>query len=218
MVNSRGEKLYSDWPWDGGIGAPGWRAWKLGNSKTTQSNAINMTLGAGSLKGYFVTPYDPNFDPLQFDFDKDVACVAPTTAINDSDSTQLSTFAGRGAKLMLYHGMSDPVFSANDTIRYYQQLGADMFGKDNGGAEKVRDFARLYLIPGMNHCAGGPALDQFDALSALVDWVEKGKAPESLRATGMAFPGRSRPMCAFPLQPHYKGTGSSEDAANFQCQ
>jgi pimeloyl-ACP methyl ester carboxylesterase len=212
-VNSRGDKIYSDWPWDGGIGAPGWRAWKLGNSKTPQPNAINMTLGTGSLKMYFMTPFDEKFDPLQFDFDKDPAKVAPTTAINDSDSTQLSTFAGRGGKLMLYHGMSDPVFSANDTIRYYQQLG-----DDNGGSAKVLDFARLYLIPGMNHCAGGPALDQFDALTALVDWVEKGNVPESLRATGAAFPGRSRPMCSFPQQPHYKGTGSSEDSSNFDCR
>ena len=212
-VNSRGDKLYSDWPWDGGIGSPGWRVWKLGNSKTAQSNAINMTMGAGSLKEYFSTPFDPNFDTLKYDFDKDPARIASTTAINDPDSTQLSTFSGRGAKLMLYHGMSDPVFSANDTIRYYQRL-AD----DNGGAAKVRDFARLYLIPGMNHCGGGPALDQFDALSALVDWVEKGSAPESLRATGPAFPGRSRPMCSFPQQPHYKGTGSVDDAGSFECR
>lgn len=212
-VNSSGEQLYSGWPWDAGIGAPGWRVWKLGSSTTPQPNALNMTLGVGALKGYFATPYDPNFDPLKFDFDKDPARLRQTAAINDPDSTQLSTFSGRGGKLLLYHGISDPVFSANDIISYYQTMAAD-----NGGMEATKQWSRLYLIPGMNHCGGGPALDQFDALSAIVDWVEKGSAPVSLRATGAAFPGRSRPLCAFPQHPLYKGTGSTEDAANFECK
>jgi len=212
-TNSRGERLYSDWPWDAGIGAAGWRAWKLGTSKTPQPNAINMTLGSGALKGYFATPYDANFDPLKFDFDKDPARLRQTAAINDPDSTALNTFSGRGGKLLLYHGMSDPVFSANDTISYYQTMAAD-----NGGMETTKRWSRLYLIPGMNHCGGGTSLDQFDALSAIVDWVEKGDAPSSLTATGQAFPERSRPLCAFPAHAIYKGSGSIEDAANFECK
>ena len=91
--------------------------------------------------------------------------------------------------------------------------------KANGGDEKARAFSRLYLVPGMGHCAGGPeTLDSFDALSAMVQWVEKGVAPDSLTATGRSFPGRSRPLCAYPFHAHYKGQGSTEDAANFECR
>jgi hypothetical protein len=70
----------------------------------------------------------------------------------------------------------------------------------------------------MSHCAGGPALDQFDLLGAMVNWVEKGIAPPSVTATGKAFPGRSRPLCPYPKHAHYKGQGASEDANNFECR
>jgi len=70
----------------------------------------------------------------------------------------------------------------------------------------------------MGHCGGGPALDHFDLLSAAVNWVEKGTAPDSVPATGMFFPGRSRPLCAYPNYAHYKGQGDPQDAANFECR
>ena len=79
---------------------------------------------------------------------------------------------GHGGKLIFFHGMSDPWFSANDTFDYYTRLGAA-----NGGAEQVQPWSRLFLSPGMGHCAGGQSLDSFDLLTALVDWVEKGTAP-----------------------------------------
>jgi len=76
----------------------------------------------------------------------------------------------------------------------------------------------VFLSPGMGHCGGGSAaLDRFDLLAASVDWVEKGVAPDSVVATGNAFPGRSRPLCALPAHTQYKGQGSTEDAANFAC-
>ena len=87
-----------------------------------------------------------------------------------------------------------------------------------GGYDKTRDFFRLFVAPGMGHCAGGPALDSFDALSAIVRWVEDGVAPDSLTATGRACPGRSRPLCAYPLHARYKGTGNPDDAASFECR
>ena len=212
-VDSKGNRLYSGWPYDGGLGAPGWRAWKLGSSKTAAANAINATLGFGALRDYFVTPFDPKFDPLRFDFDRDPARIAPTAAINDATATQLSSFSGRGGKLLLYHGVSDPVFSSNDTVAYYRALAAD-----NGGMDATRAWARLFLVPGMNHCGGGPALDRFDPLAAVVDWVEKGVAPDRISATGASFPGRSRPLCPFPLQAHYQGTGSTDQSVNFACR
>ena len=119
-----------------------------------------------------------------------------------------------GGKLIFWHGLSDPWFSALDTVNYYERMT-----KANGGPEKVRTWSRLFLSPGMSHCGGGPsALDRFDALSAIVRWVEEGVAPESLTATGRSFPARSRPLCAYPLHAHYKGDGNPEDAANFECR
>jgi feruloyl esterase len=212
-VNSRGEQVYSGWPWDPGVASPAWRAWKLGFSKTAVPDALNVSLGFAAVRGYFMTPYDPTFDPLKFDFDKDTIGVAETAAMNDAVATQLSTFAARGAKLLIYQGMADPAFSATDIIAYYDKLAAD-----NGGIEPARNWARLFLIPGMCHCSGGPALDQFDPLAAIVDWVEQGKAPDSIPAKGRAFPGRTRPLCAYPRETRYKGTGSIDDPANFACR
>ena len=113
---------------------------------------------------------------------------------------------------MFIHGMADPIFSPHEMIDYYQRLRA------HNGA-RTEDFAKLFLVPGMGHCAGGAATDSIDGLGALVDWVEKGQAPQSLVANGTAvFPGRSRPLCAYPQHAHYKGTGDTENASNFSCR
>lgn len=139
----------------------------------------------------------------------------PVARVGDSYSwVNLDSFSSHGGKLIFYHGLSDPWFSAKDTIDYYQRMTAA-----NGGESKVKDWSRLFLSPGMGHCGGGSAaLDVFDMLSASVNWVEKGQAPESVIATGRAFPGRSRPLCAYPAHAQYKGHGSMEDAANFECR
>jgi len=138
----------------------------------------------------------------------------PLEALTDSTWTNLSSFSAHGGKLLFYHGMSDPAFSAMDTLDYYQKMS-----KANGGMDQVRNWSRLYLVPGMAHCRGGEfALDQFDLLSAVVDWVEKGTAPDSVSATGKAFPGRSRPLCAYPKHADYTGEGNPEDAKNFVCR
>jgi feruloyl esterase len=127
--------------------------------------------------------------------------------------TFLSTFSARGSKLMLIHGMSDPFFSAYDTARYY-----DRVVRDNGGLDETMPWVRFFEVPGMNHCGGGPALEDFDSLAALVEWTEKGEAPEHMVAKGKSFPGVSRPVCAYPSFPHYRGSGSQDDAANFDCK
>jgi feruloyl esterase len=138
----------------------------------------------------------------------------PLEALTDSTWTNLNSFSAHGGKLLFYHGMSDPAFSAMDTLDYYQKMS-----KANGGMDQVRNWSRLYLVPGMAHCRGGEfALDQFDLLSAVVDWVEKGTAPDSVSATGKAFPGRSRPLCAYPKHADYTGEGNPEDAKNFVCR
>ena len=99
-------------------------------------------------------------------------------------------FAGHGGKLLFYHGLSDPWFSPLETLRYYEKMSKDT---SNGSAAS---WSRIYMVPGMGHCQGGSStLDRFDMLSAVVDWVEKGVAPDRVVATGTAFPGRNRPLC-----------------------
>jgi feruloyl esterase len=142
------------------------------------------------------------------------AAADPAEALSSTSRwTNLNTFSGRGGKLIFWHGVSDPWFSALDTVDYYERMT-----KANGGPEQVRNFSRLFLVPGAGHCGGGPSLDTFDALSAIMRWAEQGVAPDSLTATGRAFSGRSRPLCAYPLHAHYKGQGNPEDAASFECR
>lgn len=127
--------------------------------------------------------------------------------------TNLASFRGHGGKLIFFHGNSDPWFSALDTIGYYERLA-----KDNGTAP-VQDWSRLFLVPGMGHCAGGEAtLDHFDMVDAIVDWVEQGKAPAQVIATGASLPGRSRPLCPYPQHPQYGGSGDPQSAANYRCE
>ena len=178
---------------------------------------IASTQGIPGLLHGGLNPVGPAFTEIGMNVDQavDAALADPAEGISATSRwTSLNTFSGRGGKLLFYHGVSDPWFSALDTVDYYERLV-----KSNGGPEQVGNWSRLFLAPGMGHCGGGPAaIDTFDALTALVDWVEKGVAPESLPATGRAFPGRSRPLCAYPRHAHYKGQGNPEDAASFECR
>lgn len=242
-ANSKGDKLYSDWPWDAGVGASAigfgaWRAWKL------QGPIANLpiigVLGGGSVAYVFATPPKPvaGNPPaliqslLSYNFDTDAAKIFATDAVFKESSvdfmtppkaSELHAFKQRGGKLMVYHGTSDPVFSVNDSISWYEALSKNHAGK-------AQDFARLYTIPGQNHCQGGPSTDQFDMLSSLVNWVEKGQAPDRVLATARLGRNadvptswqtngkpRSRPLCPYPLESRYLGAGDVNDAANFSC-
>jgi hypothetical protein len=209
--NSAGAALYSDWPYDAGIDAPGWRAWILGTEKMP---AINVLIYPQFVNHVALEPGEPQLaNPFAFNFDTDPPRIEKSQDKIDATATQMAAFREHGGKIIFYTGMSDPVFSANDLIHYYQKLT-----QNNGGMDQSRAFARLFLIPGMNHCMGGPALDNFNGLTAIENWVEKGEAPGKIMATGKAFPGRSRPLCSYPENPRYKGSGSTEDAANFACK
>ena len=178
---------------------------------------IASTQGIPGLLHGGLNPVGPAFTATEMNVDREVERALADQAESlaaTSRWTNLNTFSGRGGKLIFWHGVSDPWFSALDTIDYYERVT-----KANGGPELVRNWSRLFLSPGMGHCNGGPAaLDSFDALTAIVEWVEKGTAPTSLNATGRAFPGRSRPLCAYPLHAHYKGSGNPEDASSFECR
>jgi feruloyl esterase len=125
----------------------------------------------------------------------------------------MTTFADRGGKMILYHGLSDSTFSALDTVDYYKRLG-----EANGGADAVRRWSRLFLVPGMGHCGGGSlTTDSFDALTAIVDWVERDTPPDAVVATHTAEPKLTRPLCPYPKYARYSGRGDPNDVANFAC-
>jgi len=163
-----------------------------------------LALGKNGLFG----PY-----PKATELDVDKAALNASDPLVEPASANLTTFALNGGKLLFFHGDSDPWFSPLDTLGYYRSLAAA-----NGGDQKVAEWSRIFLVPGMAHCGGGPSLDHFDMLTAVVEWVEKGTAPESVLATGQAFPGRSRPLCAYPKHAQYTGSGDTQDAKNFVCQ
>ena len=157
-----------------------------------------------------MTPADTTLDPLKFDFDRDMPRTAETAAINDAVATLLTTFAGRGGKMIVYHGLSDQAMATGALTEWYERLSPR-------GAEGPQDWARLFLIPGMTHCAGGQSTDQFDMLAAIQDWVENKRAPDRVVASGKAFPGVTRPLCPYPKVARYTG-GDTNDAGSFSCR
>jgi feruloyl esterase len=186
-------------------------------------------MGAGSLSEVFTTP--PKVLPpgpqaafdylLDYDFDRDAPAIYATSAefprsawddIN-ARSPDLDAFRKHGGKLLVYQGASDGVFSVNDTISWWTEADARM----DGHADET---ARLFPVPGMGHCAGGPATDHFDGFGALIRWVEQGQAPERIEASagpGTPWRGRTRPLCAYPAIARYSGKGDIERSENFVC-
>jgi len=189
--NSYGTQVYPGFLYDAGI------------AETAMMPGL-LALGTRGIFGSY---------PTATEIDVDKEALQASDPLVEPASTNLSTFSQNGGKLLFFHGDSDPWFSPLDTLGYYQSLAAT-----NGGGEKVSEWSEMFLVPGMGHCGGGPALDQFDMLGAVVNWVEKGTAPMSVIATGKVFPGRSRPLCAYPKHAQYSGHGDTNDAHNFSCQ
>jgi feruloyl esterase len=233
--NSTGGPLYADWAWDAGISSPGWRIWKIGMYNASANSSINATLGSGAISAVFTTPPVPvaagGAAPveylLNYNFDKDAPKIfAESGAYARSSwdfmlasSTDLSAFKAHGGKLLITHGVSDPVFSVNDTIAWFDQVTHNEINKLNKA--KTDEWVRFFAVPGMTHCGGGPSTDQFDAFTALVNWVEKKTPPERIIATAGAmtpWPGRTRPLCPYPQYARYIGKGSIEEASNFVCK
>jgi len=191
--NLHGDELYPGVPWDPGM--------------------ANHQGLPGLLYGPFI-PVPTAAGKADFDVQAEAARIASNAngLLGDSTWTNLSSFAAHG-KLIFYHGLSDPWFSPWDTREYYEKMARDT------GRNPVQMWSRLYLVPGMGHCGGGSAaLDHFDMLTAIVEWVEKNSAPDSVTVTGAAFPGRSRPLCPYPQHAEYAGHGDPNAAANFVCR
>lgn len=234
---ANGELFYAGFPFDPGIAHPGWGEWKFRNSVRTARNPVSV--------GYiFSTPPNPDLAmakdtsraaafALNFDIEREAPKIFATdnlykesgiSLMSPPNATQLDELRNRGGKIIVVHGTSDPIFSIDDTAAWYRELDL----RHRGGANS---FARFFPVPGMGHSRGGPATDQFDALSALVDWVEQGKAPDSILAAsrGPGNPGganadvpsswptnRTRPLCPYPLVARYK-SGDKEQASSYHC-
>ena len=231
-INSKGESFYSSFPYDSGIGAAGIAFWEFTAPLALDSGAVGII--------FKVPPENPaTFNGPAFaltaDLDAMLAGIEATNALYTESAmsfmtppnpSRLEKLKNRGAKMMVFHGVSDPIFSVDDTKAWYEDLAAA-----NGG--DASSFARFYRVPGMGHCSGGPATDQFDMLSALVAWVEKGAAPDrvtaSARGAGNAggvnaelpvdwAANRSRPLCPYPKVARYNGSGSLDSADSFSCR
>jgi feruloyl esterase len=147
--------------------------------------------------------------------DKTLAMMNATYAEGDTrDPAQLKPFIAQGRKMILYHGASDPSIPASQSIAFYRELA-----EQQQGIERTQENVRLFLVPGMHHCSGGPAPDRFDTLSAIEAWVEHGKAPDAIQAsTGPESPVQHRlPLCPYPKQARYRGTGEITDSSNWSC-
>jgi feruloyl esterase len=168
------------------------------------------------LAGYLPTGAPGVFGPpsraLEIDIDARLRAVeadAGERLTNTHVWTDLDTFLGRGGKILFFHGVSDPWFSAYDSWDYWQRAAAT-----NGAA--FTDASRYYMNPGMGHCGGGNAFDRFDLLGPLVEWVEQGKPPERPIAS-RADRSASMPLCPHPAYPHYRG-GDPARAESYECR
>ena len=232
-VDGQGQKFYASFPYDSGHNAADSSFWRFFVPLNIDSGATALIWGV------------PPADPLTFNgpayalttpVDTKLTAVAATNAtytesglsfMQPVQPTNLATLKNRGAKVMVYHGVSDAIFSVNDTTTWYEGLRSA-----NGG--DASNFARFYRVPGMSHCAVGPATEQFDMLTPLVNWVEKGEAPDSVlaRARGVGnpvganpdvpltwSPNRTRPLCPYPKVARLKsGATDLESADSFSCQ
>ncbi|MDC8784389.1 tannase/feruloyl esterase family alpha/beta hydrolase [Roseateles koreensis] len=234
LKTSAGALVYSSFPFDTGHGTPGVANWKFNSPVQLDSGAVGLIFKVPPLAGTSTADQLATW-ALTTSIDSMVAEINATNAtytesamsfMTPPNPTNLATVKNRGAKMLVYHGVSDPIFSVNDTQAWYDGLRSA-----NGG--DASNFARFFRVPGMNHCSGGPAADQFDMLSKLVTWVEQGQAPESITATvrgaGNAgganadlpsgwSPSRSRPLCPYPKVAKYIGSGDIESADNFRCE
>ena len=159
---------------------------------------------------------DPEWTIDRFNFEVDIAKAEAMDAntLNALDA-DLSPYFEAGGKLIQYHGWSDPQISPTNATQYYQRVTESL-----GGRDKLHDSYRLFMAPGMAHCAGGPGPNSFDMISTLEAWVERGEAPDSIiavhRTDGEV--DHSRPLCPFPEEAVYTGTGSIDEAENFVCR
>ena len=217
---SKGKRIYPGYlpggelrtPTDPGpAGEPslgGWETWLLGTMPGF-AHPIQDTFYK------YLVFQDPAWDWRTLDFDRDVKPTdAKLAGVLNATDPDLRPFRDRGGKLLLVHGWSDAAISALNTVDYWEQVVRVMRGRRRTDA-----FLRLFLVPGMQHCAGGPGPTVFDGLGALEQWVEHGVAPDRIVAAHQlgGVVARTRPLCPHPRVARWDGRGDTDDAASFRC-
>lgn len=202
--------------WDGGwMATSGIPSRKIGTATTVPGD---FSLGVGTFGYAFLSPAQPTYYTLNFNFDTDLGMLSKSTPIvTYSTSLDIDRFVNYGHKIIWYHGLSDPGPPVLGTTLYYLQMA-----QRYGGLQTVQNFSRYYQIPNMGHCGGGPATDKFDLLTPLTNWVENGVPPGPVNATGTNFTPaayqvsfvqgpttRSRPLCPYPQQARFTGSTSN---------
>ncbi len=172
----------------------------------------DFNLAEGIMKYLVPKPPKPDYDYKTFDYDRDIHLLDDWSKEADAKNPDLAKFHRRGGKLLMTHGWADTILQPMASVNYYERAVA------YNGAE-TKEFFRLFMVPGMAHCAGGYGPDSHDPVTAVVDWVEKGIAPDSIVASRIVNNKvvRSRPLCPYPQVAKYSGQGSIDDASNFRC-
>jgi len=209
---------------EGGEG--GWGLWITGPAP---AKSLMAAFGIGYFSNFVYEKADWDYKTFAVDSGLKLADEKTGNTLNAIDA-DLKPFKARGGKLILYHGWEDPAIPALNTIHYYESVLAKM------GQSNADFFVRLYMAPGVQHCAGGPGPDSFGQVgrlnfddpthsvsAALVNWVEKGTVPGTIIASKYAgeereHPTVTRPLCPYPQAAKYKGSGDTNDAANFACE
>jgi feruloyl esterase len=211
-TNSKGQVLYA-YPYIPGTETQ-WAGWNYfgAPSPAYPPRFANMELPAQFLKYFVDEKIRAKGDALSFDFDRDPATLARARRIYDASSFDLRAFKARGGKILLWHGLADGAIMATSSIGYYEGVMKLM-----GGRKQTEEFFRLFLVPGVHHGGGGPGLTEFDALTRLENWVEKGQAPEKLIAwrSSNGVVERSRPVFPYPVLARYSGKGDPKQAESF---
>jgi len=188
----------------------GWLGWVVSASGPTTAVRFAETF----LRFVAFPQPAPDYDWTQFDFDADPGRIESIRGILDATATDLSAFESRGGKILMYFGWADAALNPLMGVDYYEKVVERM-------GPSTTDFFRLFMVPGMFHCGGGVGVTvrPLELSTPLVEWVEQGSAPD--RIVGQrAIEGevvRSRPLCPYPQVARYKGTGSIDEAANFEC-
>jgi feruloyl esterase len=180
----------------------------LGNPISAQPGSI-PAIGTGNDTVRIWGFQNPNYDWGTFDLDRDMPIINSRVGFVDAVDPDLSRFKARGGKLLLYAGWADTTITPENTVLYYESILEEMGPNQD-------DFVRLFLVPGMGHCAGGPGPNTFDTIGAMEHWRERGVTPTELMGFNPAS-GLTRPICAYPQYARYKGSGNIKDAANWSC-